>query len=149
MSRLAHATHRRQRWPQTVFSNKTIHTCQYGCVLAFRFGMNGSKDMLKRGGSLVRWTTGKTTARKWVTFNSEVLKRINWDPGPGAWMWAEKLQTYLWMFSDHLVEIQTHGWLCALWQKNYLPSNQHDNTTAPHISSFWAREIWYEQEEGH
>lgn len=28
------------------------------------------------------------------------------------------------MFLDHLVEIQTHGWLCSLWQKNHLPSNQ-------------------------
>lgn len=29
------------------------------------------------------------------------------------------------LFLDHLVEIQTHGWLCSLWQKNHLPSNQH------------------------
>lgn len=29
------------------------------------------------------------------------------------------------MFLDHLVEIQIHGWLCSLWQKNHLPSNQH------------------------
>ncbi len=119
MSRMARATHRRQRWAPTIISHKTIHTCQYCCAMVFRSCLTGS---------LSRRTTAKTTVRKWEAFNLDILKRTIWRYSVGG-LTADIFFNVLWPPGG-----DTNTWTIVLTVTIEPPTIQ-STPPAPHISS--------------